>query len=175
MRHFRRLQEFMLLHPCWLTGVSKNSFPPWRGKVGMGEKIRRGGGNTSVQHSPTGEGRVRQADLRKVVMARGLGVVLVILPMLVSGMAGEGGAEIYTWVDRDGQVHFTDDYSSVPPAYRDRVQSHPSSPPSETLLPPAPSATPKKDKSTKAPSSHLTAMGGQAKVVAVLDGDTIVI
>jgi micrococcal nuclease len=102
-------------------------------------------------------------------------MVLVILPMLVSGLAGEGSAEIYSWVDRDGQVHFTDDYSSVPPAYRDRVQSRPSSPPSETFLPPASSATPKKDKSMKAPSSRLTAMGGQAKVVAVLDGDTIVI
>jgi micrococcal nuclease len=95
--------------------------------------------------------------------------------MLVLGLAGGGAAEIYKWVDRDGEVHFTDDYSLVPPAYRDRVQSRPSSPSSETPLPPTSSAKSKKGQSTKTPSPRVSAIRGQAKVLAVLDGDTIVI
>jgi hypothetical protein len=110
-----------------------------------------------------------------VVMARRLGVVLAMLHVLVFGLASEAAAEIYRWVDRDGQVHFADDASLVPPEYRDRVQSRPSSPPAETPPPPPSSAKSKKGKSTKSPSPRLSATGGQAKVVAVLDGDTIIL
>ena len=113
--------------------------------------------------------------MRKAVMTRGLGVVMGMLGMLVFGLVDKGGAEIYKWVDRDGQVHFTDEYSSIPPDYRDRVQSRPSSPPSETPLPPTSSPKPKKGKSTKAPSPLLSSTGRQVKVVAVLDGDTIIL
>ncbi|MGH8069169.1 MAG: DUF4124 domain-containing protein, partial [Candidatus Entotheonellia bacterium] len=110
-----------------------------------------------------------------MVMARWVGAVLGLLPVLVCGLAGEGTAEIYKWLDRDGQVHFTDDYSVVPPEYRDGVQSRPSSPPTDRPLPPASAARSKKGGNTKAPSPRLSAPGGPAKVVAVLDGDTIVI
>jgi micrococcal nuclease len=110
-----------------------------------------------------------------MVMARQCAAILGLLSVLVLGLAGNGVAEIYTWVDRDGQVHFTDDYALVPPEYRHNVQSRPSSPPAETPLPPASSAKSKKGKSTKVPSPRFSATGGQAKVVAVLDGDTIVI
>jgi hypothetical protein len=113
--------------------------------------------------------------LRKMAMARWVGAVLSLLPVLVVGLAGEGAAEIYKWVDRDGQVHFTDDYAVVPPEYRDGVQSRPSSPPAETPFPPVSAAKSKKGRNTKAPSPRLATTGGQAKVVAVLDGDTIVI
>jgi micrococcal nuclease len=113
--------------------------------------------------------------LRKVVMARRLGVVWAMLHVLVFGLASEAAAEIYRWVDRDGQVHFADDASLVPPEYRDRVQSRPSSPSSEPPPLPPSSAKSKKGKSTKSPSPRLSATGGQAKVVAVLDGDTIIL
>ena len=49
--------------------------------------------------------------MRELRIAGGRGVVLAMLMVLVCGLAGEGTAEIYTWVDRDGQVHFTDDYA----------------------------------------------------------------
>jgi micrococcal nuclease len=111
----------------------------------------------------------------EVVMARGLSVVLGIVPVLVLGLAGEGAAEIYHWVDRDGQVHFTDDYSSVPPEYRDRVQSRPSSPPAESPPPPTSSGTSKAAKPSRPSPLRLPSPGRLAKVVAVLDGDTIVI
>jgi hypothetical protein len=113
--------------------------------------------------------------LQKAVMARWVSAALGLLPVFVCGFAGEGAAEIYKWLDRDGQVHFTDDYSVVPPEYRDSVQSRPSSPPTDLPPPPASAAKSKKGRNTKGPSPRLSTSGGQAKVVAVLDGDTIVI
>jgi micrococcal nuclease len=98
-----------------------------------------------------------------------------MLMILVCGLASEGTVEIYTWVDREGQVHFTDNYAIVPPEYRDRVHSRPSSPPS--ALPPssAPSGPSKREKLSKSPRPPHPSTRGQAKVVAVLDGDTIII
>jgi micrococcal nuclease len=112
--------------------------------------------------------------MREVVMARWIGAILSLLPVLAFGLAGEGSAEIYKWVDRDGQVHFTDNYAVIPPEYRDGVQSRPSSPPAEPP-PPASAAKSKKGRNTNAPPPRLSAAERQAKVVAVLDGDTIVI
>ena len=108
-------------------------------------------------------------------IACGRGVILAMLTILVCGLAGEGTAEIYTWVDRDGQVHFTDNYIAVPQEYRDRAQSRPSSPPSTPPPPPAPSGTPQKEKLSKSLLPPRPSTRGLVKVVAVLDGDTIII
>jgi Domain of unknown function (DUF4124) len=108
-------------------------------------------------------------------IAGGRGLIFATLAILVCGLAGEVTAEIYTWVDREGQVHFTDNYAIVPPDYRDRVQSRPSSPPSALPPPPAPAEIPKKEKLSKSPPSPGRTARGPARVVAVLDGDTIVI
>jgi len=113
--------------------------------------------------------------LQKPRVASGHGVILPLLVILVCGRASEMLAEIYTWVDRDGQVHFTDNYAIVPPDYHDRVQSRPSSPPSLLPAPPAPAQTPNREKVSKPPLPPRRAARGLAKVVAVLDGDTIVI
>ena len=113
--------------------------------------------------------------MQRGVMARQAAAILNLLLVLVVGLVGKGAAEIYIWVDSYGQVHFTDEYALVPPEYRDVVQSRPSSPLADPPLPPASSAKSKKGKSAKGPSPSLSSTGGQAKVVAVLDGDTIVI
>jgi micrococcal nuclease len=113
--------------------------------------------------------------LPREVTTRQTAALLNLLLVLVVALVGKGAAEIYTWVDRDGQVHFTDEYAFVPLEYRDVVQSRPSSPPVDFPPPPASSTKSKKGKSAKAPSPRLSATGGPAKVVAVLDGDTIVI
>lgn len=108
-------------------------------------------------------------------IASGRGVIQAMLMILVCGLASEGTAEIYTWVDREGQGHFTDNYAIVPPDYRDRVQSRPSSPPSELPPPSAPARIPRKEKLSKSQLSPRPSTRGLAKVVAVLDGDTIII
>lgn len=113
--------------------------------------------------------------MRELRITGGCAVVLGMLIVFVCGPTGEGATEIYTWVDRDGQVHFTDDYAIVPPEYRDRVQSRPSSPPSAPPPQPAPSGTSKKEKLSKSLLLPRPSTRGLAKVVAVLDGDTIII
>jgi micrococcal nuclease len=95
--------------------------------------------------------------------------------VLVCGLVGEADADIYTWIDRDGQVHFTDDYAIVPPEYRDRVQSRPSSPPAALPPAPAPPGTTKKEKRSKSSPPPRLSSRGLVKVVAVLDGDTIIV
>ena len=124
-----------------------------------------------VTHGLLGKGYplLREA-LRSVAGAK-----LAVLALLVLMHSGWAGAEIYTWVDRDGQVHFTDDASLIPAEYRDRVQTRPSSPPLESPPPPAASEKSDKRQGTKPPSPRRLSTGGRAQVVAVLDGDTIVI
>jgi len=41
--------------------------------------------------------------------------------LLAGIMAGPVKAETYTWTDKSGTVHFTEDYSSIPKAYRKKV------------------------------------------------------
>jgi micrococcal nuclease len=113
--------------------------------------------------------------LRDPRIAASRRVVPGMLMVLMCGLAGQGTAEIYTWVDRDGQAHFTDDYALVPPEYRDGVQSRPSSPPSALPPPPVPSGPSKREKLSKSPLPLRPSTRGLAKVVAVLDGDTIII
>jgi len=98
-----------------------------------------------------------------------------MLPLLVGIQVRDARADIYTWVDRDGQLHFTDNQALIPSEYRARAHSRPSSPPPEDAPSSTPPAPAKKDKRAKyAPSGRLSP-GRQAKVIAVLDGDTIVI
>jgi micrococcal nuclease len=104
------------------------------------------------------------------------GVILALLIILACGLVSKGIAEIYTWVDREGQAHFTDNYAIIPLEYRDRVQSRPSSPPSALPPPSAPAPTPKKEKLSKSQRPpRPTTRERATKVLAVLDGDTIII
>jgi micrococcal nuclease len=100
---------------------------------------------------------------------------LGLLVVLLCGLAGGASAEIYSWVDRGGQSHFTDNLAIVPPDYRDQVQSRPSTPPSAPTPPPSPSEPSKRRKLSKSPLIGRSPTSERAKVVAVLDGDTIVV
>jgi hypothetical protein len=103
------------------------------------------------------------------------GSLLAVLALLLLIHSGGAGAEIYRWIDGGGQVHFTDDASLIPAEYLDSVQTRPSSPPLESSPPPAASKKSKRHQSTKSPSPGRLSGGGRAQVVAVVDGDTIVI
>jgi micrococcal nuclease len=111
----------------------------------------------------------------RMTLLHAWGSRFAVLSLLLLIHSGWAGAEIYTWVDRDGQVHFTDNASMIPPEYRDHVQTRPSSPPSESSPLPAASEKSKKRQATKSPLPGRLSSGGRAKVAAVLDGDTIVI
>jgi hypothetical protein len=46
-------------------------------------------------------------------------VGLILLALILC--AGTVSGEIFKYVDRDGRVHFTDDYNSIPPEYRQKL------------------------------------------------------
>ena len=46
-------------------------------------------------------------------------IMLILLAFAIPGHA----ATIYKWVDREGVVNYSDDYSKVPALYRDRVET----------------------------------------------------
>jgi micrococcal nuclease len=98
-----------------------------------------------------------------------------VLSCLLLVYAGQGMAEIYRWVDGAGQAHFSDDVNQVPAEYRDQVQVRPSVPPSEAPKTPLAPPPGKKSLRTKEAPRRQPRSGEMAKVVAVLDGDTIVI
>jgi micrococcal nuclease len=84
-------------------------------------------------------------------------------------------AELYRWIDPAGQVHFTDDVSQIPPASREAAERRPSTASSQ-VPPPSPGTSTPRQKSRASEASRAFRSGGKsAKVVAVLDGDTIVI
>ena len=47
-------------------------------------------------------------------------LIIVLLPLIFSVSAYS--VDVYKWVDKDGVVNFTEDYSKIPSAYRDRVE-----------------------------------------------------
>ncbi|MGH8057733.1 MAG: thermonuclease family protein [Candidatus Entotheonellia bacterium] len=102
----------------------------------------------------------------------------MILGAMLYGLSlpiGNAEANIYTWIDESGQMHFSDSDVLVPPEYRDRMQIRPSTPPS--AAPPPSLASPASPGSigVKAGSRRRSPRAGSAQVVAVLDGDTILI
>jgi micrococcal nuclease len=102
-------------------------------------------------------------------------IALGVLPLLLLILAREVNAEIYRWVDQSGQVHFTDDIGQVPPEYRHSIERRPSTAPAQTPPPPPAASPPKKSGRTRESPRSFQSGGTVAKVVAVLDGDTIVI
>jgi micrococcal nuclease len=102
-------------------------------------------------------------------------IALGFLPFLLFVLTREVRAEIYRWIDPAGQVHFTDDVSQIPPEYREGAERRPSTASSQVPPPPPDTSFPRQ-KSRASESSRSFRPGGKsAKVVAVLDGDTIVI
>jgi clan AA aspartic protease (TIGR02281 family) len=57
----------------------------------------------------------------------------LFLAVLAVSTASAASAEIYRWVDPQGNLHFTEDLSQVPPQYREQAVRRPTSPPSDAL------------------------------------------
>ena len=49
----------------------------------------------------------------KTVLLIVLTIVFLMIPFLIQ-------AEVYKWIDDKGTIHFTDDYSNIPPSYREQ-------------------------------------------------------
>jgi hypothetical protein len=68
-----------------------------------------------------------------------LGLVgLALLSLLAAGPAGD---EIYTWTDKDGVAHYTNDLSAIPQRYRDQartLEGRPAGAPPQAAEPPPP-------------------------------------
>ena len=62
---------------------------------------------------------VYRQDKREVIMRKILFLLLFLVIFASSGYA----ATIYRWVDGKGGMHFGDDYTLIPPQYRDQVKT----------------------------------------------------
>ena len=49
-------------------------------------------------------------------------IVLFIMVAVTIAFLGMSNAAIYKWQDPEGNMHFTDDLTKVPPDYRDRIK-----------------------------------------------------
>ena len=68
-----------------------------------------------------------------------IGVFIVV--MLFSAAHG---ATVYKWVDKDGVVYFTDDYTQIPAQYRDRIKTEETGEPQRVETPAPASGSPRK-------------------------------
>ncbi len=79
-------------------------------------------------------------------------IVLSLMVLVTITFSAAAHAAFYSWEDEEGNTHFTDDLTRVPPSYREQV--HIESLPEETIsvtpAPPPPSPT---DTSAKTPPS----------------------
>jgi clan AA aspartic protease (TIGR02281 family) len=57
----------------------------------------------------------------------------LLLALLAALHAGAASAEIYRWTDPEGNLHFTEDLSQVPPEQREQALRRESSPPRDAL------------------------------------------
>ena len=84
-------------------------------------------------------------------------------------------AEIYKWVDRDGQVHFTDTIAGIPPEYRDRMEEKAGTTPALPRAPEPPQTRPARLSRAPLPASMsyevpLQRKGNAMLVEAVVGG-----
>ncbi len=75
------------------------------------------------------------------------GIALFVMALVTFAFPGMPGATIYRWQDAEGNTHFTDDLTRVPPSHRERatVEDLPEQPVNVTPAPPPPPDTPTKD------------------------------
>ena len=67
-------------------------------------------------------------------------IVLQIAVWLSVLWVGLAGGQVYKWTDRQGTIHFTDNVSHIPPAYRAKAQVQETTPPSQPDVPAPPRA-----------------------------------
>jgi hypothetical protein len=97
-------------------------------------------------------------------------IVLFIMVAVTIAFLGMSNAAVYKWQDPEGNMHFTDDLTKVPPDYRDRMNVEEDLPEEPVNVTPAPQASepPSTPPSTQPPAaepeSSLTYAGCQKRV-----------
>jgi len=82
-----------------------------------------------------------------LTMVKYLRTVFFVMGLVTFVFQGMGGAAYYKWKDAEGSLHFTDDLTTVPPAFRDRARIQ--NLPDESInVTPAPAPAPASDTST---------------------------
>lgn len=82
-------------------------------------------------------------------------------------------ADIYRWSDESGTVHFTDDVSNIPQAYRDKATTVIKEAPPAPEPPPPPVAAPKGRNRSRQPSAAPPAYSGNGESDAARGRDVI--
>lgn len=80
--------------------------------------------------------------------------------VLILPAAGAGQQNFYQWVDKQGTVHFTDNYYAIPPQYRSQVKEVPGGAPPP---PPSPSTPAPGGKAGPAPAAPSPGAAGSKK------------
>ncbi len=75
--------------------------------------------------------------------------IVFILLILLTFASPVYAATAYKWVDKEGVVNFTDDYSNVPPDYRDQVSPEVMEETTSMAVHASPQATPQKMEEAK--------------------------
>jgi hypothetical protein len=75
----------------------------------------------------------------------------VVLSLLIMGafISAAHGVTIYKWVDKDGIVNFTDDYTKIPAQYLDRIKTEETAGSQEAVTPAPASGSPQKTEEVK--------------------------
>ena len=85
-------------------------------------------------------------------MKKVLASIFVLLVLVSTGYSGT----IYKWVDKDGVVNFTDDYTQIPPQYRNQVRKEELGEPTKVETPAPPPVSTQK---SKTPEVDIFGMG----------------
>jgi len=104
-------------------------------------------------------------------------VACIALVSLLSA-AGTGAGELYRWIDREGNVHFSDTPASIPPEYQDQVEvqemkgfgNEPAGPPGDADAGTPDSPEPESAAGQKVPARYevsYTAHEGSAKRIII--------
>jgi len=89
---------------------------------------------------------------------------VLILLILLAFASPSYAATAYKWVDKQGVVNFTDDYSNVPPEYRGQVSTEVMEETPSVGVPTSPQATPQKIEEAKTDSYGLSETNRREKV-----------
>lgn len=90
-------------------------------------------------------------------------IVLFVMVAVTIAFPRMSDAAIYKWQDEGGNLHFTDDLTNVPPAYRDRVNVEELPEEAINVTPAAPASEPPPEPPTATPAAPISTTASPAE------------